>query len=124
MRRRLPLSPAVRGGTARRPDVTDSMAHCYLLTYALAREGLEEGKAAGKDGKTTLEGWLQYAVDRVPQLHEGIRNHTLKSAGDLEKAERGIEPAETEENFQLLKSSLQQPSLFDFKKKHREFVLA
>ena len=41
-----------------------------LLTYALVREGLQEGKAdrAPKDGTLTWSEWVSYALERVPEL--------------------------------------------------------
>jgi hypothetical protein len=41
-----------------------------VLTYALIREGLQQGKADGRplDGRIELEEWLRYAPARVPSL--------------------------------------------------------
>ena len=50
---------------------SDSL-HQGLLSYALAQEGLVEGKADWKpvDGKITVGEWLRYAADAVPKFRE------------------------------------------------------
>jgi len=60
-----------------------------LLTVALAKEGISEGKAA-KEGQLTLMLALKYAVERVPKLYEEMM---------------GKEESKT----------VQQPKLFDFR---------
>lgn len=46
-----------------------------LLTYALVTEGLVEGRADGdseKDGKITLNEWLNYGANRVHKLYRAV----------------------------------------------------
>jgi uncharacterized caspase-like protein len=89
-----------------------------LLSYALVQEGLVEDKAdAAGDGKITVVGWLGYGVQEVPKLHEAIRSGQLKNVG----VGRGVVLVDTLEAQQ--RPSLQQPSLFDFKKKRRDVLL-
>jgi WD40 repeat protein/uncharacterized caspase-like protein len=49
------------------------LGHGYL-TYALVEEGLKTQVAdtAPKDGQITLKEWLDYAVERVPQMQFGV----------------------------------------------------
>jgi hypothetical protein len=87
-----------------------------LLTYALVQNGLEDRQAAA-DGKTTLDGWLQYGVDRVPTLYEEVL------AGKVQKFTATSKDTRIDEELSGGSSSLkkphafQQPSFFNFQKK-------
>jgi uncharacterized caspase-like protein len=115
-----------------------------LLTYALTREGVESARAdrAPKDGRITVSEWLAYGVDRVPALHEEV-GRQLASSGDGPQAAVQDSPtqdsqakavrltrggAAREERGLAVRSSaarsLQRPSLFDFKRRRRDAVLA
>ncbi len=56
------------------PAFEDARIGHGLLTYALCKEGLEKGKAdfAPKDGRITMREWLQFGVNRVPNLFADI----------------------------------------------------
>lgn len=81
-----------------------------LLTYALVREGLEQGKADFHpgDGKITLTEWLKYGVQRVPELWERIRQDQGRGVIGEE-----FTPADA---FTIAgqRRDLQRPTLFDF----------
>lgn len=70
-----------------------------LLTYALLREGLEEGAAdkAPVDHIITGEEWLTFGSERVPVLYQEIKNNP---------SVRGVEPHDL--------ANIQHPVLFDF----------
>ncbi len=94
-----------------------------LLTYALVENGLEDGQAAGTEGKITMDGWLQYGVDRVPTLY----NEVL--AGKVQKFTAHSKDTNIDEELSGGTSSLkkpsafQQPSLFNFQKQSADIVL-
>jgi len=71
-----------------------------LLTYALTRDGIEEGKAdlVPQDQRITIAEWLRYGKERVPTLYQEkvAQNGTGKT---------------------------QQPVLFDFGRQRRDVVL-
>jgi WD40 repeat protein len=83
-----------------------------LLSYALIQNGLKEEKAnyLPHDEKITLAEWLNYAVVRVPELYAEMR------AGRIGKEL-------TEELSGATNEKLQQPSLFDFSRRHRDVLL-
>jgi WD40 repeat protein len=91
-----------------------------LLTYALMQEGLLQGRAdKNKDGKTTLDEWLGYGVERVPAIYEDLkagRVVALKNK-DLRLTAVQIGPS-------IKKNAFQQPQLFDFKRKKYEIVVS
>jgi uncharacterized caspase-like protein len=99
-----------------------------LLTYALVKEGLEQNKASIKEGKTTqitLDSWLQYAADRVPQLYDEIRDCKFL---DVKKClhkdiiiNEELSPAGT--SSLRNPTAFQQPSFFNFRKKSGQIVL-
>jgi uncharacterized caspase-like protein len=90
-----------------------------LLTYALVKEGLEKGQAAGRGevkNEITLDGWLEYAAERVPQLYDDIREGRLTRDTGIAEQVPG--------NSSLQKpNAFQQPSIFDFRKQKREIPL-
>ena len=79
-----------------------------LLTFALAREGLDPVAPKADinvDGRITLDEWLRYATQRLPQLSGNLK------IGRIDGASRG---------FNRISGSaapppkIQEPSLFDF----------
>lgn len=94
-----------------------------LLTYALVREGLEAARAnADGDGKVTLDEWLAYGAERVPTLYEELRTGRLKP---LEIAGRDPIPVKASgARASIKKNAFQQPSLFNFKRKGGDVILA
>jgi WD40 repeat protein len=106
-----------------------------LLTYALMRDGLETQKADFKptDKTITLLELLEYGVDRVPLLHQaiarGIPPEQIPPEGfkgvDATPAP-GSAPAAAappRPKAEATAARYQQPSLFDFTRKNRDFVL-
>ena len=67
-----------------------------FLAYALIEEGLKSGRADFQptDGLITLREWLEYAVQRVPQMQAEIQR------APLEKLREHYEPAQSEGNIQ------------------------
>ncbi len=96
-----------------------------LLTYALVHDGLEAEQAVtpGSKSEITLEGLLQYGVERVPKLYAEVLTGEVQT---FPKASRNVK---IDEQFFGGASSLkkpkafQQPSLFDFKKTNSKIVL-
>ena len=95
-----------------------------LLSYALVRQGLEEGGAdylPEPDGRITLAEWLNYSIEQVPRLYDEARRgqRGVFENGKAVDGRRGAElfgegPAAV---------SLQQPLLFDFVRSPRETLL-
>jgi hypothetical protein len=85
--------------------------HQGLLSYALAEEGLVEGKADWNpaDQKITMGEWLNYAADEVPRFRE---------TGEV-KTGRGLVPIGAP--TPAVRSD-QVPAVFDFSRKDT-FVL-
>ena len=90
-----------------------------LLSYALVRDRLEAGHADWhpKDEAVWLREWLQYAVQRVPELYEALRTGTTSEFG---KAARGAKSFPRNANYEH--PSLQTPALFDFTAKDNQGV--
>lgn len=92
-----------------------------LLSFALVSDGLDAFNAdrGPKDGRITLNEWLNYAVSRVPQVADEIRAGKVLVAGRGERsAMRVLKPEETKGR------PAQQPALFDFSKNRREVEIA
>jgi WD40 repeat protein len=89
-----------------------------LLTYALLNEGLESASAdfRPRDTKIQLTEWLQYGETRVPKLYEELATGKLKLTG---RDAFGITVAGQKEE----KLTPQQPTLFDFRKRHEDLTL-
>jgi WD40 repeat protein/uncharacterized caspase-like protein len=90
-----------------------------LLTYALMEEGLN-GKKADKngDGRITLDEWLGYGAERVPELYDDVK------AGRVEQLKRkDLHITSVLSGPSVKKVNFQQPQLFDFKRKRREIVI-
>jgi uncharacterized caspase-like protein len=91
-----------------------------LLTYALVKEGLEEGKAvaaaAQNNNQVALEQWLQYGVDRVPTLVDDIRARRTRDTRVDELLDGGTSSLRKPNAFQ-------QPTLFDFRRAPSQVLL-
>ncbi len=117
-----------------------------LLTYALTRDAVERAEAdrAPRDKAITVAEWLAYGVERVPQLHAEVSEQlaalregrasvptlgrdsptrvvsfarAVPPTAAAARDERGLTVTATARN-------LQRPSLFDFKRRRRDPVLA
>jgi WD40 repeat protein/uncharacterized caspase-like protein len=57
-----------------------------LLSYALVRDGLEEGKADFRpaDGRIGVQEWLEYALQRVPQLYMEAMGSSVQNGATKE----------------------------------------
>ena len=87
----------------------DASLHQGLLTYALASEGLDPVTPRADlngDGRISLDEWLRYATQRLPQLSGDLRIGRF-SAG----ASRGFNRIST---TPAPPPKIQEPSLFDF----------
>ena len=84
-----------------------------LLTFVLAREGEGFTQSDGwldnnKDGKISLDEWINYPVDRLVELNEDKRVTGMGDADDYSSSFRF--PART----QLPEKKIQKPTLFDY----------
>ncbi len=81
-----------------------------LLSYALTRQGIEEGRADFKpqDSKVTLTEWLLYGVEQVPKLYIEID----KESGKQTNAK----------GLRVVKQ-IQRPTLFDFTRRKSDLIL-
>ncbi|OYU14207.1 MAG: hypothetical protein CFE37_12195 [Alphaproteobacteria bacterium PA4] len=79
-----------------------------LLTYALVRDGLEAGKAGDGSGRTSLDTWLEYGVERVPELAVEVAKgeRRMRQGGARDLIDEGAPVARPR--------PVQRPSLFDF----------
>ena len=96
---------------------SDQIRH-GLLTFALLHEGLAGGSAdrAPMDSAISFSEMLSYGVERVPLLHEDIRNGSFTSQG------RGFTAA-FRPNAVLVTPPGQQPKLFDFSRGEQEVYM-
>ena len=120
-----------------------------LLTYALIHDGIELGRADFKpeDQTITLGEWLEYGVERVPQLYEEIKSGQVRSSQPGTDAPTKIiilpQPAAGQSGVQagaarilvqgkviggagkstIAEEQIQRPALFDFARKRREVML-
>ena len=85
-----------------------------LLNYALVKEGLEAGKAnyLPPDGRIMLSEWLNYANQHVPEVFKKLQSED----GELKGHRETIIYSADKNTDSAIRSSLQQPSLFDFTK--------
>ena len=105
-----------------------------LLTYALTHDGIESGEADFKprDKVITLGEWLEYGVERVPNLYREVEQkyqslalNELKNIGVGQDGRTKLLIFSRDgSNSSLKKGSNQQPSLFDFTRRKRDVVLA
>lgn len=79
-----------------------------LLTYALVRDGLEAGKAGDGSGRTSLDTWLEYGVERVPELAVEVAKgeRKMRQGGARDLIDEGAPAARPR--------PVQRPALFDF----------
>jgi WD40 repeat protein len=87
-----------------------------LLTYALTRDGLEAGAADWhpRDGKIWLREWLEYGVERVPELYEALQKG---NGAAFRNARRGVRLEAREKKY--AHPSLQTPALYDFTRREQ-----
>ena len=90
----------------------DIAVECYkighgLLTYALIRNGLEQGRAA-RDGKLKLGSLLAYAAERVPALYREVMAGEVRDASGT--AARNVGVVRPREGW----PQVQRPELFDY----------
>ncbi|HWS56217.1 MAG TPA: hypothetical protein VN228_18900, partial [Pyrinomonadaceae bacterium] len=117
-----------------------------LLTYALTRDAVERAEAdrAPKDSRITVSEWLAYGVERVPQLHAEVDGQLAmmaegkaaagppaqSSGAKVVRFARAVPaPAAAAGDdrgltFGAASRHLQRPSLFDFKRRGRDTLLA
>jgi WD40 repeat protein len=78
-----------------------------FLTFALVEEGLKTNVAdrEPKDGQLLLREWLNYAVERVPQIYQEERERQNKQDRQLER----IKPAQTDPRDE---QPIQRPRVF------------
>lgn len=83
-----------------------------LLSFALIQDGLVDEKAdfRAKDGTIFVDEWLQYGVQRVPQLFAEVK----KGSGRI--LVQDAPGAATAQNLKI-----QQPALFDFTRRRKAF---
>jgi hypothetical protein len=89
-----------------------------LLTYALFKNGISDRLADDnpKDNQITLQEWLDYAVKRVPLLHEEILSGNVSALYTADNW-KNFGPVTKEKQI-----SKQQPTLF-YNNKDEEFVI-
>ena len=97
-----------------------------LLTYALVEEGLNQRRAdfgsedlQHSDGRIEFSEWLHYAASRVPQLCEEILNGKHQGLRFVRKADQRGERVYKEPEA----LPVQQPAVFDFRKRKEDIVL-
>jgi hypothetical protein len=81
-----------------------------LLTFALTKQGIEEGRADFKpqDRKVTLTEWLLYGVEQVPKLYLEIDKENAKQSNA-----KGLKVVQ----------QIQRPTLFDFTRHKSDLIL-
>lgn len=96
-----------------------------LMTYALTRNGIEDGQAdfQPKDQSITLIELLNYAVERVPVLYDEVKSGHVKEFG-RGKGTRALVVVSGKRESMKKKSRYQQPSLFDFSRGQRNVTLS
>ncbi len=92
-----------------------------LLTYSLVTNGIELGLAdyQPKDTKIFSNEWLGFAVKDVPVLYEEISKGVRKDLLIDGKPKSGV----FQVNGQKSNLNLQQPTLFDFNRRDRQYEL-
>lgn len=91
-----------------------------LLTYALVTEGLESGDADSgpeKDGKITLDEWLNYGADRVYSLYKAVTSGKKKGL-----VWKRVDNSKDLNASQL--KLLQRALLFNFSRQNNEVLLS
>jgi uncharacterized caspase-like protein len=97
-----------------------------LLTYALVREGIENGLAdhQPKDKRITATEWLLYGLRHVPELYQAMQDGKLTLMKSGEPMRGADLVGELAASGRQKNADIQQPALFDFLWKRREVVLA
>jgi hypothetical protein len=89
------------------------------LTQALINDGIKAGQAdrQPQDGKITMSEWLSFGIERVPKLRirQLPQRQRVNAPRPIGGGNRGLE--------RIDKDTLQQPALFDFRRKPREIIL-
>jgi uncharacterized caspase-like protein/outer membrane protein assembly factor BamB len=75
-----------------------------ILSYALLVEGLEQNRAGRPDRPPTIRMLMDYAIQRVPQIHQQLKAGSFTTTGTKDMSNDQLSPRETQ----------QQPSRFDF----------
>jgi WD40 repeat protein/uncharacterized caspase-like protein len=85
-----------------------------LLTYALAHDGIDAGKADfhPRDGVITLKEWLRYGVKRVPGLFEEMKGRPSQAVDAEDRAILVL--VDPQARLDLNRRALQQPVIFNF----------
>lgn len=92
-----------------------------LLSYALLQDGIVKTLAdADKDKQLFPTEWLSYAEKRVPELYQEVKDgkHTVIFNGKSLPADRARTEIINLSGNKQSNTNLQQPSLFDFKKRN------
>ena len=92
-----------------------------LLSYVLLKDGIEDKKADTEPAfkQLTATEWLNFAVKEVPQLYEDIRagkRGVIIDGKEFAAGQKGIEIV-TDGRTKKSGVNLQQPALFDFRRK-------
>jgi uncharacterized caspase-like protein len=104
-----------------------------LLTYALIRDGVESRQAdyRPKDKVIGVGEWLAYGVECVPTLYEELMAKKAKSGGvnswrqtRVTITTRNREGRSRDLKEVVLRTRIQQPSLFDFTRKKADVILS
>jgi WD40 repeat protein len=82
-----------------------------VLTYALLHDGLE-AKQAADNGSITIRSWLEYPINRVPELFKEIESGSITDFGV--PITRDATPAAPDIGGMKRKGAVQVPALFDF----------
>jgi hypothetical protein len=82
-----------------------------LLTYALAKEGIEQSRAdwSPVDKRIQLDEWLRFGISRVPTLYSD-----LKTPGLVRPRAATLANVSAAGSVERLRADEQRPSLFDF----------
>ena len=90
-----------------------------LLSYALLQNGLNDFQADFKpqDKTITMSEWLNFGVERVPQLYEEAR------LGQTKLVRETVDSNETETQLKTREEKTQQPSLFDFSRGKKDITI-
>ena len=91
-----------------------------LLTFSLVEEGLRQRKAdrLPTDGKITVGEWLQFGVDRVPELYAQTAAGRTKGEAKLVTFDGGDRsPREVSVDGARVQAGNQQPTIFSFRRR-------
>ena len=93
-----------------------------LMTYALLQDGIAGKLAdADNDGRLTAAEWLGYAEKRVPELYQEVKEGRRGVIVDGQQVKARSDLIDIDGTSQQKSSvNLQQPTLFDFKRRKRD----